>query len=195
MPGKIRLLIVAVTVMGGLAGCSGKGAVDQSVDHSQQGVLPGDDPAIYISPGDRKTVGDVHGETLQGQPISLASYRGKVVVVNYWSSTCVPCDAEARYFQTMSKSVASKGVQFVGIDERDNRDAALNFERAHHVTYPSIFDETDAFVLSFPDAAPSTTPFTVVLDRNGGIAAKAAGAIDYTHLQQMIDYALKGKSA
>ena len=77
-------------------------------------------------------------------------------------------------------------------DERDNLDDALNFEAAHHITYPSIYDRSDAFVLDFPDAAPPTTPFTVVLDRNGGIAAKAVGAIDYTHLQQMIDYALTG---
>jgi peroxiredoxin len=173
MPGKAGLLIAAAAVIIGVAGCAGHDSVKQSVDGSVNGTGSGDDPAIhYFSASDRHTVGAVSGETLQGDPISLADYRGKVVVVNFWSSSCVPCFAEARYFQSLSETDGSKGVQFVGIDERDNRSAALNFETNHHVTYPSIFDESDAFVLAFPEAAPSTTPFTIVIDRSGGIAAR-----------------------
>jgi thiol-disulfide isomerase/thioredoxin len=139
-------------------------------------------------------VGDVNGETLQGTPINLASYRGKIVVVNYWSSTCVPCQAEAQAFEELSKQYAAKGVRFVGIDERDNRDEAVAFERGNRVTYPSIYDRTDAFVLAFPGAAPSTTPFTIVLDRQGGIAAKASDSLDYTHLELLLKRVL-GESA
>jgi thiol-disulfide isomerase/thioredoxin len=127
---------------------------------------------------------------LQGTPINLASYRGNVVVVNFWSSTCAPCSAEARYFESLSKTDASKGVRFVGIDERDNRDAGLAFERGHNVTYPSIFDPTDAYVLAFPGAVPSTTPFTIVLDRHGGIAASASDSLDYTHLETLVHQVL-----
>ena len=127
---------------------------------------------------------------MQGTPLNLSSYRGKVVVVNYWSSTCAPCAVEAPAFEELSKQFAAKGVQFVGINERDNRSAALAFEAGNHITYPSIYDRTDAYVLAFPGAAPSTTPFTIVLDRNGGIAAKASDSLDYTHLRSLLNQVL-----
>jgi thiol-disulfide isomerase/thioredoxin len=187
MQAKLRRLIAAGAVVVGLGGCAGTGNDPNSVANSgfQSGNL-----LHYYSPGDRSTVGDVSGATLQGTPINLASYRGKVVVVNYWSSTCAPCQAEAQAFETLSKRLASKGVRFVGIDERDNRDEAVAFERGNHVTYPSIYDRTDAFVLAFPGAAPSTTPFTIVLDRQGGIAAKASDSLDFTHLQSLLNRVL-----
>jgi thiol-disulfide isomerase/thioredoxin len=190
MPGKTRRLVAvaaASVVVGGAAGCAGTSAVDQSVNGGgfQQG-----DYSSHYSPGHRRTVGDVSGETLQGDRISLSSYRGKVVVVNFWASNCAPCALEAPWLEDLSKTYASKGVRFVGIDERDNRAAALAFERNHHVTYPSIFDSSDAFVLDFPGSAPSTTPFTIVIDRAGGIAAKTSVIEDYTHLRALVDSVL-----
>jgi hypothetical protein len=86
-------------------------------------------------------------------------------------------------------------VQFVGIDERDNRAAGENFERAHKLPYPSIFDANDAFVLDFPGAVPATTPFTVVINRQGQIVAKATDGLDYTHLKEMVEYGLGEKLA
>ena len=187
MLGKFRCVIAVAAVLVGLAGCAGTGNDPTSV---ADGGYQYGNYSQFFAPGDRPTVGDVSGETLQGTQLNLASYRGKVVVVNYWSSSCVPCHAEAQAFEALSKEYATKGVQFVGIDERDNRSAALAFERGHHITYPSIYDRTDAYVLAFPDAAPSTTPFTIVLDRRGGIAAKASNSLDYTHLRALLNRVL-----
>jgi thiol-disulfide isomerase/thioredoxin len=191
MQAKLRRLIAAGAVVVGLGGCAGTGNDPTSVANG--GFQPGSS-VDYYSATDRSTVGDVSGETLQGTPISLASYRGKIVVVNYWSSTCAPCQAEAQAFESLSKQYASKGVRFVGIDERDNRAAAVAFQRGNHVTYPSIYDRTDAFVLAFPGAAPSSTPFTIILDRQGGIAAKSSSPLDYTHLRRLLNRVL-GESA
>jgi thiol-disulfide isomerase/thioredoxin len=184
MQAKLRRLIAAGAVVVGLGGCAGTGNDPTSV---MNGGFQSGSGVSYYAPTDRSTVGDVSGETLQGTSLSLASYRGKIVVVNYWSSTCVPCQAEAQAFEALSKRYASKGVQFVGIDERDNRDEAVAFQRGNHVTYPSIYDRTDAFVLAFPGAAPSSTPFTIVLDRQGGIAAKSSSPLDFTHLRLLLN--------
>jgi peroxiredoxin len=192
MLGNLRRLIAIAALIGGVAGCAGTGNDPTTVANG--GFQYGDPFVHYVAVGDRKTVGDVRGETLQGTPISLASYRGKVVVVNYWSSTCAPCHAEAQAFESMSRQDATKGVQFVGIDERDNRSAAMAFERKYHITYPSIYDRTDAYVLAFPGAAPSTTPFTIVLDRQGGIAATTSTLLDYTHLRRLLNRVLSERA-
>jgi thiol-disulfide isomerase/thioredoxin len=187
MPSKARRLIAIGAVLFGVAGCAGTGNVNTSVD-SGLGFIQGDGAIAVYKTADRAMVGDVSGTTLQGKPLSLSSYRGKVVVVDFWSSSCGPCNGEERWFEALSKQDASKGVQFVGIDERDNRDSALSFERGFHVTYPSLFDRTDSFVLDFPGAAPPSTPTTIVLDPTGHIAARVSGALDYTHLRSLVNY-------
>jgi peroxiredoxin len=185
MPRKARSLLAAAAVIFGIAGCAGTGNVDTSVSGSVDGQLGLGSISVYNTSG-RSTVGDVTGTTLQGQRLSLASYRGKIVVVNFWSADCGPCHGEEQAFEAVSKEYASKGVQFLGIDERDNRDQALSFERQYHVTYPSLYDRTDAFLLDFPGAAPPSTPTTIVIDPHGGIAARVNGPTDLTHLQRLV---------
>jgi thiol-disulfide isomerase/thioredoxin len=186
MPRKVRSLLAAVAVVVGIAGCAGTGNVDTSVSQSL-GYQQGDGNIAVYNVSGRSMVGDVSGTTLQGKPLRLASYRGKVVVVDFWQDACAPCNAEEPWFEALSKSFASKGVQFVGIDERDNRAAGLSFERHFHVTYPSLFDRDDAFVLDFPGAAPPSTPTTILIDPKGGIAARVSGETDYTHLKRLIN--------
>jgi thiol-disulfide isomerase/thioredoxin len=185
MARKVWSLLAAAAVIFGIAGCAGTGNVNTSVDGSA-GYQAGDGNITVYNTSGRSIAGDVSGETLQGKPLSLASYRGKVVVVNFWSADCGPCHGEEQAFEAVSQEYASKGVQFLGIDERDNRDQALSFERQYHVTYPSLYDRTDAYLLDFPGAAPPSTPTTIVIDPHGGIAARVNGALDLTHLQRLV---------
>jgi thiol-disulfide isomerase/thioredoxin len=186
MPRKVRTSLIAAAVLVGIAGCSGTGNVDTSVSGSIDGQGGGGGISIYKS-ADRSMVGDVTGTTLQGKPLSLASYRGKFVVVDFWSDICVPCQTEEPGMEQLSKDYASKNVAFVGIDEQDNLASGQSFERQFKVTYPSLFDRTDAYVLDFPGAAPPSTPTTIVIDPQGGIAARVSGALDFTELQKLID--------
>lgn len=175
---------MAAVVVGG-AGCAGTGNVNTSVGDG--GTQIGSGNITVYQASDRRMVGDVSGTTLQGKPLSLADYRGKVVVVDFWSYDCGPCRGEEQTLELLSKAYAAKGVQFVGIDERDNLSAAQSFEQRYHVTYPSLFDRTDSYVLDFPGAAPPSTPTTIVLDPTGHIAARVSGRQDYTHLRSLIN--------
>jgi peroxiredoxin len=186
MPRKVRSLIAATAVIFGIAGCAGTGNVNTSVGNSL-GFQYGGGGAYIYKVGHRQLVGDVSGTTLQGKPLNLSSYRGKYVVVNFWSDPCGPCHGEEQGFEALATEDASKGVQFVGIDERDNLDAGLSFERQYHVTYPSLFDRTASLTLDFPGATPSTTPYTIILDPQGRIAAKASETMDYTHLKELLN--------
>jgi cytochrome c biogenesis protein CcmG, thiol:disulfide interchange protein DsbE len=73
--------------------------------------------------------------------LSLASLRGKVVVINFWQSYCAPCTHEARTLADTSRSWSRKGVVFVGVDEQDLRGPALKFMRRFNITYPIVADD------------------------------------------------------
>ena len=72
--------------------------------------------------------------------LSLASLRGKVVVLNFWQSYCTPCTKEARTLASTAKRWANKGVVFLGVDEQDLRSPALAYIRRFGITYPNVAD-------------------------------------------------------
>ena len=111
--------------------------------------------------------------------MSLASYAGKVVVVNVWGSWCPPCRAEATDLAAASRELAPKGVVFVGINTRDaSRDNGRAFERTYDVPYPSIYDPSGSNLLAFRRTlTPNSIPGTVVVDRQGRVAASILGRI------------------
>jgi len=72
--------------------------------------------------------------------LSLASLKGKVVVLNFWQSYCPPCTHEAPIVSAASKHWAGKNVVFVGVDEQDLRGPALKFIKRFGIDYPIISD-------------------------------------------------------
>lgn len=139
---------------------------------------------------ERRAAPKLEGTTLKGEALDVADFKGKVVVINVWGSWCGPCRAEAKHFAAVSKETADQGVQFVGINTRDNqRDAALNFETDMGIPYPSLYDRVGKLILRFPKGTlnPQTIPSTVVIDREGRIAARTLQALDTEQLHKMID--------
>ena len=72
--------------------------------------------------------------------LSLASLRGKVVVLNFWASWCVPCKKEAPRLEAASKRFGPRGVVVVGVDAQDFSGDARRFMRRYGVTYPVVHD-------------------------------------------------------
>jgi cytochrome c biogenesis protein CcmG, thiol:disulfide interchange protein DsbE len=97
--------------------------------------------------------------------LSLASLRGKVVVLNFWQSYCAPCTHEARTLAVSYRRWQDKGVVFVGVDEQDLRGPALKFIRRFDITYPIVADDLSLTghygVTGYPE--------TYFIDRRGRI--------------------------
>src|SRR4051794_34032757 len=72
--------------------------------------------------------------------LSLASLRGKAVVLNFWQASCVPCKEEAPALEQAWQRLRSRGVTVVGVDVYDFKSAARHFAKKYGVTYPLVFD-------------------------------------------------------
>ena len=192
MPFRHRRVLHAAALAAALAAvsaCTGTNAVSQSVAGSN-GYQAGDKRLTWLAPGDRPNVGQVAGELLDGSSFDLASWRGKVVVVNFWGSWCHPCRSEAASLDAVYRQYRAKGVEFLGIDVREGRAQAQTFVRTHHIGYPSLFDPSDVLALRFPGLPPNATPTTLVIDRQGRIAARESGQIFFTQLRDTVARAL-----
>jgi thiol-disulfide isomerase/thioredoxin len=169
MRGRIA---AAAMVVGLVAGCTG-------------GPAPAPDLIQVFAPADRAAAPELTGELLDsGDTYDPATYAGEVLVVNFWASWCGPCVGEAPELEAVYAAHRDNGVAFLGINVRDEIDAARAFAR-QHTTYPSIFDPSSRLALGF-DVHPNAIPTTIVLDREGRIAAIARTAVVAAELEPVV---------
>lgn len=115
--------------------------------------------------------------------ISLASYRGTPVLVNFWATWCVPCKDEMPLLEAAHKKWGSK-VQFIGIDRQDYKPDALAFAQNTHVTYPLAADPNATL-----DGAYRLRgmPTSVFIDRNGRIVDRVTGPVTKSQLDDTLN--------
>jgi len=153
-----------------LTGCStGTNAVDPGAG-SSNGFVAGNGTTTTLAADRRDAAPKIAGTFLDGAKFRLADLRGKVVVLNFWASWCAPCRVEAPDLEAVYRQTKASGVEFVGVNVRNEKDSALAFQRTFHVSYPSLYDRSDRVALQLRGAPPNSLPFTVVLDRRGRIA-------------------------
>lgn len=172
---RISVLLAALCGTALLTACStGDDAV--ATGGTFDFVSPGGQTRIfYDPPADRGTLGELSGEDLmnEGETLSLADYEGDVVVLNVWGQWCAPCRSEADDLEQVYEETKDLGVQFLGINVRDNqRDKAQDFVTDQKIGYPSIYDPAMRSLLALGRNYPtSVVPTTVVLDREHRVAA------------------------
>jgi thiol-disulfide isomerase/thioredoxin len=122
-----------------------------------------------------------------GSPVSLAGYRGRAVVVNFWASDCIPCKKEMPRLEAASRRWAGKRVAVVGVDVLDSRAAARDFARSHGVTYAIGVDPLGDIASRYGVAY---TPTTFFVDRRGRIVKRVLGPVSDSELDSQIEHAL-----
>ena len=184
LPGRSRSALAAVALLALLAGCSND--IGSSGD---QGYVAGKGLITSLAVADRASPGDVSGTTIDGKPLSLDDFAGQVVVVNVWGSWCAPCRAEAPMLADAARDLAKQDVAFLGIDSRDpSESAARAFVRRFGIPYPSIYDQQGRTLLAFRGTLnPNAIPSTVIIDREGRVAASVLGEISRTTLYDLVE--------
>ena len=169
----------------GLAGCAGDDSLAQQYrDGDDKGYIAGDFRVVEIPIVDRGAPVDFEGVTETGENVSSDSYRGGVLVVNFWYAACGPCIVEAPLLEEVWRKYQTEDVEFLGVNTYDQPATALSFARDNGVTYPSVIDVDDGRVkLAFASATPiQATPTTLVLDRSGRVAARIIGQLASTSI-------------
>lgn len=147
------------------------------------------EPGLTLYPvGDRDPAPSLEGRTLDDTTFDLDDLDGQVVVINVWGSWCGPCRAETPGLVRVANATADQGVQFVGIDTRDSLPSANAFVRNYDVPYPSVFDPAGKALLPFGSVIPSAAiPSSLIVDRDGDVAARVIGAVDEATLAGLLD--------
>lgn len=182
----MRVVLLALAALLLVAGCSSSAPSDGAFTFGGTG---GRTTVTYDPPSTRGVLPPVSGESLldPGRTLSTDAYRGQVVVLNVWGSWCGPCRGEADDLDQVASASAARGVQFLGIDVRDQRAAAADFVRDRGVVYPSIFDPPGRSLLVLRGYPRNAVPSTIVLDRAHRVAAVFLTAVLASDLQPVVD--------
>lgn len=182
---RLRVAAAALTAALLLVGCT---ATQDAVapDGEFQFVAPGGQTTIfYDPPDDRGRVSGIAGESLlrDGATVGLDDHPGEVVVLNIWGSWCGPCREEMPGLQLVQEQT---GAVVLGVDVRDDRQAARDFVRDRALTFDSIFDPPARVLAQLRGYPRNTVPSTLVLDRQHRVAAVFLTTVRVPELVQVV---------
>jgi len=121
------------------------------------------------------------GPTTGKSALSLADFKGKAVVLNFWASWCAPCQEELPLLESTWKRMQAQGknVIFLGIDFQESNSAATSFLQQNNITYQAVLDTNGSAASKY---GITSLPDTIFIDRNGLVKSKV--------LQQLTPQAL-----
>lgn len=128
------------------------------------------------------TVAKPFSFSVDGKPMQLSDFRGKVVVLNFWATWCPPCVEETASLNQLQQWIAARGGTVLGISADTDAAAYEQFLKDHSVIFPTYRDPVEQRNLSQIglDYGTSMYPETYIIGRDGRIARKIIGAQDWT---------------
>jgi cytochrome c biogenesis protein CcmG/thiol:disulfide interchange protein DsbE len=125
-----------------------------------------------------------------GEKIHLAALKGKPIVINFWGSWCIPCQAEAPILSAAAKTYAAQGVVFIGIAFQSPEPDGKAFIQKHDVTYPCGPDPSGDILTSY---GITGLPQTILIDRSGVIVRHIYGQITAATFNPAVEALAKGE--
>lgn len=169
---QISLLVLTALT---LTACGGGSSV------AEESFIEGSGAVTTIKAEERKAAPQLSGLTLTGK--TFIFNPGRVAVVNVWASWCSPCRAEIPTLIELSRQYPE--VQFMGILTRDNPVNAEALARRLEMPYPTFID--DSLLIGFKSTLPANAiPSTVLIDKNGNVAARISGEVTLASLSKLI---------
>ena len=139
----------------------------------------GDRPSPLVG----KAAPDFRLETLLGASVSLAQFRGRPVIVNFWASWCLPCRDEAPILRAAMDRYAGKGLVILGIVVNDPPENARKFAEEFKLNYPNLLDPSGKTEVTY---GVRGVPETFFIDRSGLITYRKAGPLETGELERHI---------
>lgn len=124
---------------------------------------------------------------LDGRPVSLADFKGKVVLLDFWATWCDPCVAELPDLKRLHNDYKEKGFSVLGVSLDEELEAVPRFVRENKVPYPIMLNGSEPP----PDYPLPGIPTAFLIDRNGLIVEKYFGPKSYDRLSRDVEKVLK----
>jgi cytochrome c biogenesis protein CcmG/thiol:disulfide interchange protein DsbE len=166
--GTVGVALVGLLVYGVLSQ-SPKRTLDEAIKQGRHPTAPAASTSMPLLSG--------------GGTRALASYRGHVVVLNFWASWCTPCQEEAPILERAQHTLARRGGTVIGVSFRDSSPDSLIFVKHYGVSYPNLRDTTGEFAQAY---GTTQIPETFVIDSAGDVVAISRGEIDEAFLNHAI---------
>lgn len=125
---------------------------------------------------------------LEGRKLNLASYRGKVVLLDFWATWCTPCQAEIPRFVEWQQKYGERGLQVIGISMDDARGPAEAYSREMKINYPVAMGGAQTGELY---GGILGLPVNFLIGRDGRVYAKYVGATDLAVIEREINARLQ----
>ncbi len=186
-PGR-RALLAAAAALVTLTGCaSGEGRADVT-NGGEFRFVAGTPAGEVIPEPERAAAPDFGGTLLGGGEWTSDALAGQIAVLNFWGSWCPPCRVETPEFQEVHAEVRDRGVAFLGLNVKEpDEQFAQAFVDSKGIEFPSLYDPAGEVALAFRDYPATAIPSTIVLDRDGRVAAVYTGAVAQDDLRAIID--------
>ncbi len=129
-------------------------------------------------------------KNLNGKTVSLESFRGKVVFLNFWATWCPPCRAEIPSMIELYNKLKTKGLEIVGVDLQEDRETVEKFVKQYGMNYTVLLDTTGQVGQIY---GARSIPTTYIVDRNGNILARTIGTREWnsTEIIKLFEEILK----
>jgi thiol-disulfide isomerase/thioredoxin len=111
---------------------------------------------------------------INGQKVSLTAFKGKVILLDFWATWCVPCKQEIPGFIELQKKYGGRGLQILGVSVDDSLKMAREYATGMKMNYPVLLAEGKEDILKAYDPIPSI-PVSIIIDRDGRIVARHLG--------------------
>lgn len=129
-----------------------------------------------------------------GAEQKLSAYRGRIIILNFWATWCVPCREEMPMLVKLRREYAARGVEVIGpsADEPKTRDQIAVFLKKQKITFPIWVGATTAHMEQM--GLGTALPATAVIDRDGCIAGRILGPLDEADLRARIEWLLGNRA-
>lgn len=154
-------------------------------------VLAGVGATAYFSLNSDNPAPKVTFLGIKGEQITPASLQGKVVMVNFWATSCATCVKEMPQFVETYNKYKAQGLEFVAVAmDYDRPDYVLNFAQERQLPFKVALDVKGEAAKAYGDV--KMTPTTFVIDKQGRIIKRYVGEPEFQALHQLLEKALQG---
>lgn len=149
---------------------------------------------LFFNLNDKKTAPHLTFTTIEGKTISMASLKGKMVVVNFWATYCPGCIEEMPDLVRTYQQYHTEGLEIIAVSIADDPPSqVLNFVQKNALPFPVVHDSDAKISQAFDNV--SLTPTSFIIDQQGQVIGKTIGKLDFVNLKKLLDQSLSIKES